>query len=167
MWVSTFSTNFPWRGLLVSVVRGNWWALLSQGPWPRTCTSWLEVLGLSQVRPGVKSWPVFFLRMLALPLKCFLNFQKFFLWLLIHSGLVLKKNIYFFSFIFEKKQRGGGGKGKGAREGESKAWLLLDSRACPQGSVPLSGRIPVSRGSTCFTSCFIIQNKYWCYVLAI
>lgn len=41
MRVSTFSTNFPWQGLLVSVVRGYWWALLSQGPWPRACTSWL------------------------------------------------------------------------------------------------------------------------------
>lgn len=170
MRVSTFSTNFPWQGLLVSVVRGNWWALLSQGLWPWACTSWLGVLGLSQVRPGVKNWPVFCLRMLALPLKYFLNFWKFFLCLLVHCGSTLKKKNYFFSFSFEIKRRERGREGwwEGGLRGEKeRGGQLLDRRACPQGPVPLLGHVPVSQGSTCFTSFFIIQNKYWCYVLAI
>lgn len=72
------------------------------------------------------------------------------------------KKIFFFSFTFEKKRRGrrkeGGGEGAGERE--SKVWQLLDSRACPQGPARLLGHVPVRQGSTCFTSFFIIQNKY-------
>ena len=80
--VSTFSANFPWKGLLVSTAHRKFCAPPPQPGAPGALTQWPALPGwrfqASQVQPGVRSRPVFCLRMLVLPLKCFLNLWKFF-----------------------------------------------------------------------------------------
>ena len=152
--VSTFSANFPWKGLLVSMVHGEFCAPPPPAPRPGPLEPWPsgQRFLAGGFRPprsnlvseaGLSSVSGCWFYLSSVSWICENSFPSRLSIVDSCSKKKKKKKIYlFFQFFFffegkkEKRMAMGEGTGKGAERGRKKerSWQLPWSRGCPQGA---------------------------------
>lgn len=172
--VSTFSANFPWKGLLVSMVHGEFCAPPPPAPRPGPLEPWPsgQRFLAGGFRPprsnlvseaGLSSVSGCWFYLSSVSWICENSFPSRLSIVDSCSKKKKKQNLPFFSIFFfflrAKKKRGwrwGRGLGKGQKEGERKSGLgsYRGAGAAPKGPVLLLVHVSVRPGSASFTSFF-------------